>query len=202
MAEPALPMPTRRDRQRAETRERLFRSACAEIDRVGLSDAQIPRIAAAAGVARATFYFHFPTKDDVLDELVGRLQNGLKDALAREVPGTVSLRDVIGQLLARILQNRAFVGNAHLMREVLAAIVRRAQDETLPADPGLSAALAPHFQAAAERGEIRLSIDPERLSAILLASMFGLLLGRHPSDEELEASLDLLADLFLRGLAV
>ena len=54
---------------------------------------------------------------------------------------------------------------------------------------------------AAERGEIRLSIDPERLSAILLASMFGLLLGRHPSDEDLEESLGLLADLFLRGLA-
>lgn len=201
MAEPTLQMPTQRDRQRAETRERLFLAACAEIDRVGLTEAQIPRIAAAAGVARATFYFHFPAKDDVLDELMGRLQGGLLDAMGQIVPGETSLRDVIDQLLGHILLHRAFVGDSHLMREVLAAFVRRAQDESLPPDPGLPAALAPHFRAAAERGEIRLSIDPERLSAILLASMFGLLLGRHPRDEELEESLGLLADLFLRGLA-
>lgn len=201
MSEAALQMPTRRDRQRAETRERLFLAACAEIDRVGLSEAQIPRIAKAAGVARATFYFHFPTKDDVLDELIGRLQNGLCDSLAEMDPRAQPLRAVIGRLLERILQQRAFVGDSNLMREVLAAMVRRARDEKLPADPGLPAALAPHFRAAAGRGEIGLAIDPERLSAMLLASMFGVLLGRHPDEDELEDSLRLLVELFLRGLA-
>jgi len=201
MSEAAVEMPTRRDRQRAETHERLFLAACAEIDRVGLSEAQIPRIAKAAGVARATFYFHFPTKDDVLDELMGRLQAGLRDAVAAMDPHAQSLRAVIGRLLERILQQRAFVGDSNLMREVLAAMVRRARDERLLAEPGLPAALAPHFRAAAGRGEIGLAIDPERLSAMLLASMFGVLLGRHPNEDELEESLGLLVELFLRGLA-
>ena len=112
--------PTRRERQRVETRERLFRAACAEIDRVGLAEAQIPRIAKNAGVARATFYFHFPAKEMVLDELVERLQAGLTDSLAEiEVDGQ-PLHAVIGQLLDRILLHRAFVGDSNLMREVLA----------------------------------------------------------------------------------
>lgn len=205
MAEPALTIPSqpsRRDRQRAETRERLFLAACAEIDRAGLADAEIPRIARAAGVARATFYFHFPSKDDVLIELVSRLQSGLSDSLARIEPGAQPLRDVIGQLLERILLHRAFVGESNLMREVLAFHVRQAQDVDPDTTPGLLAALTPHFEAAARRGEIGTPIEPERLSGILLASMFGLLLGANrATDEELAQGLTLLADIFLRGLA-
>ncbi len=202
MAETALQMPTRRDRQRVETRERLFLAACAEIDRVGLGEAQIPRIARAAGVARATFYFHFPTKEDVLEELVQRLQGGLTDSLAEIEPDAQPLREVIDKLLERILLHRAYVGESNLMREVLALHVRRAQDSEPHEERGLPEALAPHFEAAARRGEIRTPIEPERLSAILLASMFGLLLGgQRAEDADLEEGLGVLADVFLRGLA-
>lgn len=202
MAQPAVQIPSRRDRQRAETRERLFLAGCAEIDRVGLANAEIPRIAEAAGVARATFYFHFPSKEDVLAELVTRLQSGLSDSLSQIRPGEKPLQDVIGQLLERILQHRAYVGESNLMREVLALHVRRAQDAEPHATPGLPEALAPHFEAAARKGEIRTPIAPDRLSAILLASMFGLLLGANGASEaDLEEGLAVLADVFLRGLA-
>jgi len=200
--ETTLQMPTRRERQRVETRERLFQAACVEIDRVGLAEAEIPRIAQAAGVARATFYFHFPSKEDVLGELVARLQQGLTDSLAQIEPTDQPLRDVIGQLLERILLHRAYVGESNLMREVLALHVRRAQNAEAHQAPGLPEALAPHFEAAARRGEIKTPIEPERLSAILLASMFGLLLGgQSAADADLEEGLAVLADVFLRGLA-
>ena len=202
MAEAAVQMPTRRERQRAETRERLFRAACAEIDRVGLAEAQIPRIAAEAGVARATFYFHFPTKEDVLEELVARLQNGLTDSLASVEPAGRPLREVIDQLVDRILLHRHYVGESNLMREVLALHVRRAQDDDAPSEPGLAEALAPHFAAAAARGEIQSPIEPERVSAIFLASMFGLLLGGQRAEEaDLKEGLAVLSDIFLRGLS-
>ncbi len=202
MAETALQMPTRRERQRAETRERLFLAACAEIDRVGLAEAQIPRIASAAGVARATFYFHFPAKEDVLEELVRRLQDGLMDSLADIDPAAQPLREVIDQLIARILLHRLYVGESNLMREVLALHVRRAQNDEPHDEPGLPEALAPHFAAAARRGEIRTPIEAERLSAIFLASMFGLLLGGQRAEEaDLQEGLRVLADVFLRGLA-
>src|ERR1700747_1676263 len=59
----------RRDKQREDTRNRLFEAALAEFRRVGFANAQIDDIVRAAGVARGTFYFHFPTKEHVLVEL-------------------------------------------------------------------------------------------------------------------------------------
>src|SRR5215470_11560344 len=70
-----------RTRQRLETRDRIFEVALAEFRRVGVSAAEIERIVKAAGVARGTFYLHFPTKDHVLIELQRRRQSALAERL-------------------------------------------------------------------------------------------------------------------------
>jgi AcrR family transcriptional regulator len=56
----------RRDLQRLATHKRLFEAAIGEFQRVGFAKAQAAQIAANAGVAHGTFFFHFPTKDHVL----------------------------------------------------------------------------------------------------------------------------------------
>ena len=58
-----------RDAQRQQTRERVYAAALAEFKRTGMAAADVADIAAAAGVARGTFYFHYPTKEHVLAEL-------------------------------------------------------------------------------------------------------------------------------------
>src|ERR1700753_2853657 len=69
IAERRVPVGGVREVRRLETRARLFDAALAEIGRCGLADADVSSIANAAGVARGTFYFHFPTKEHVLVEL-------------------------------------------------------------------------------------------------------------------------------------
>ncbi|OBA78300.1 TetR family transcriptional regulator [Mycobacterium sp. 1164966.3] len=68
-AQSASPVVRARDAQRLQTRARVFEAALAEIGRSGLASADVAAIAAAAGVSRGTFYFHFPTKEHVLVEL-------------------------------------------------------------------------------------------------------------------------------------
>jgi AcrR family transcriptional regulator len=58
-----------RDAQRQQTRQRVYAAALAEFKRTGMAAADVADIASAAGVARGTFYFHFPTKEHVLAEL-------------------------------------------------------------------------------------------------------------------------------------
>src|ERR1700731_4130529 len=64
-----MPILATREAQRLQTRARLFDAAVAEIDRCGFARTDVAKIAAAVGVARGTFYFHFPTKEHVLVEL-------------------------------------------------------------------------------------------------------------------------------------
>ena len=57
---------SQRDRQREETRRRIYLAALDVFRRTGVAPAHIDDIAGAAGVSRASFYFHFPTKEHVL----------------------------------------------------------------------------------------------------------------------------------------
>ena len=95
-----------RTRHRLKTRDRVFAAALAEFRRVGVASAQIEDIVKTAGVARGTFYLHFPTKDHVLMELLRRKQNGIVDSKfperlldPRPVEASKSLPD--GRIVAR-----------------------------------------------------------------------------------------------------
>ena len=61
--------PSARETRRRETRERILGAAITEFKRAGMAGADVNVIAAAAGVAHGTFFFHFPSKEHVLFEL-------------------------------------------------------------------------------------------------------------------------------------
>src|SRR5690348_11354053 len=66
---PAAVQLDRREVQRLATREKLLAVCVEEFRRVGFAETDVSTIVERAGVSRGTFYFHFPTKDDVLAEL-------------------------------------------------------------------------------------------------------------------------------------
>src|SRR3990172_11836889 len=73
--------PSRRERQRLETRNRIYEAAIAEFRRAGFQRAQVETIVERAGVARGTFYFHFPTKEHVLLEMQRRTEAEIVERL-------------------------------------------------------------------------------------------------------------------------
>jgi AcrR family transcriptional regulator len=148
-AETATPTLSSRDVQRLETRARLFDAAVAEISRSGLAGADVSTIASAVGVARGTFYFHFPTKEHVVVEveraeeakIVGRLGARQSDPtdllsllslLVREVLaaerrlGPVFFRDMLGLHFSstRPIEDEL---NEHPLAEFVVAAIAKAQ---------------------------------------------------------------------------
>ena len=138
-----------REVRRLETRARLFDAAVAEMSRSGLAGADVSTIATAVGVARGTFYFHFPTKEHVMVELeraeealiVAELDNGqtapddltsMLSRLMRHVRaaeqrlGPVVFRDMLGLHFssARPVEEEL---SEHPLAEFLVSAIRKAQ---------------------------------------------------------------------------
>jgi AcrR family transcriptional regulator len=82
------------------TRERLLGAAVGEFRRVGVGKSDVRLIAADAGVAPATFYFHFPTKEHVLIELERREEERMAAELTRFVAQDPALPDVLTKVVA------------------------------------------------------------------------------------------------------
>src|ERR1700757_1549943 len=113
---------TGRESQRLETRQRVFEAAVREFGRTGMADADIGAIVNAAGVARGTFYFHFPSKEHALAELTRREEarigeelvsalrrkHDLKSALATVITGIVAEEKRLGHILFRDVLNLYF----------------------------------------------------------------------------------------------
>ncbi|HEX5480142.1 MAG TPA: TetR family transcriptional regulator, partial [Dehalococcoidia bacterium] len=67
---PRAPAPRRQGERRATTRARLIEAALDVFALAGYEHAGVDDIAAAAGVSKGAFYFHFTTKQDILLELL------------------------------------------------------------------------------------------------------------------------------------
>jgi AcrR family transcriptional regulator len=148
VAQAAAPVMRARDAQRLQTRARVFEAALAEIGQSGLAGADVATIAAAAGVSRGTFYFHFPTKEHVLAELerteelkiVAKLDTPTQDAdlmsvlklLVRQVVaaerrlGPVVFRDMLGLHFSPARPVEDELGK-HPLAEFVIGVIGRAQ---------------------------------------------------------------------------
>jgi AcrR family transcriptional regulator len=174
-AEPAPQVVGVREAQRLQTRARVFDAAIAEFGRSGLAGADVAAIAATAGVARGTFYFHFPTKEHVLVELeraeeakivaaLGTRANASKDLLSlfRElVRGVLAAEERLGPVVFRDMLGLHFSPSRPVEHEL----------ENHPLAGFLIAAIA-DAQAA---GRVSREADPGELGVIILTGLFALL---------------------------
>src|SRR5260221_3919559 len=180
---------SRRDQQREESRNRLFDAALAEFRRVGFDDSQIDDIVRVAGVARGTFYFHFPTKEHVLVEFQRRGQERIVERLSALRRRPLAVKSFLQHLIDAVIAEAVSSGQPSLQRELFALFARQPM-ALASQDYPLQEAVTQFFSEAPDRGEVRGDLMPSELMMIFMTSMFGVLLSQpQPLGPEMRPSL-------------
>lgn len=161
---------TTRDRQRAATRQRLYEAALDIFRRDGFRDARVDDISLVAGVSRTAFYFHFPTKEDVLSELMRRTQQPITDAVSA-LPPDASLELVLGTVAEWM--SRVWENERALIVDTMAVGLRAEPSQALT--NGLRFQLAARFAAASQAGLLAITQRPEQLAELYLVTCRSLL---------------------------
>ena len=197
---PASPVVGVREAQRLQTRARVFDAAVAEFGRSGLAGADVAAIATAAGVARGTFYFHFPTKEHVLVELERAEEAKIVAKLDAEFNGAQDLTSVLRLLVRHVLAAEQRLGPV-VFRDMLGlhfSATRPVEDE-LSEHPlaGLVIAVIAEAQAA---GRVSGNADAAEFGVIFLIGLYALLATTAAASEARAALLDRYVRTIVSGM--
>ncbi|HEX4002608.1 MAG TPA: TetR/AcrR family transcriptional regulator [Candidatus Acidoferrales bacterium] len=191
----------RRERRRAEIRERLFRAALRLFAERGYLETTVEDITEAADVGKGTFFNYFPTKDHVLATFGAERIATIEDALeeAKKGPVAPALRRMAVDLAGMWAEGPG------LLRAIYAAHafcppVRAELHKRLIVGRRLIAEI---FALGQERGEIRRDIAPAELARLTQLVLFGVTLAwaMNP-DSTLRATEGQVWDLFVPNLLV
>ena len=159
---PAGPHPGRRERKKAEVRQRICDAATALFLRHGFDQVSVSQIAEAADVARPTVFAHFPRKEDLFFDRYPELAGQLTRAVRERPAGTSAvsaLRDTLAAAAQKgqapygmqadmipwwqtVAASRALQARARELADQLATDLAQAMAATGTAEPELAAALA------------------------------------------------------------
>ena len=199
-SEAASQVVSAREAQRLQTRARLFEAAVAEIDRSGLAGTDVAAIAAAVGVSRVTFYFHFPTKEHVLVELERAEEAKIVAKLADEASKPGDLMTVLTLLVREVLAAEQRLGPV-VFRDMLGlhfSATRPVEDE-LGQHP-LAEFVIAAITAAQAAGRASRDADPGELGVIFLTGLFALLATRVAASWERSPLLDRYVRTVVQGM--
>jgi AcrR family transcriptional regulator len=189
-----------REAQRLQTRARLFEAAVAEIDRSGLAGTDVAAIAAAVGVSRGTFYFHFPTKEHVLIELERAEEAKIVAKLADEASKPGDLMTVLTLLVREVLAAEQRLGPV-VFRDMLGlhfSAARPIEDEL--GEHPLAEFVIAAIAAAQAAGRASRDPDPGELGVIFLTGLFALLATRVAASWERSPLLDRYVRTVVQGM--
>ena len=172
--------PNGREVQRQETRQRVYTAAVAEFRRVGLAAADVTVIAREAGVARGTFYFHFPTKEHILAELERHEEARLAAQLEKFLARPHDLAGALAETVRLMAQMERRVGQV-LFREMLALHFSPSRPELLPgtdewAAYPLMTMVVREIGLARDRGEAYPEADPLRTAQFFMLGLYAVLI--------------------------
>lgn len=188
---------TSRDKQREESRERLFHASIEIFRRDGFRAARVDDITLVAGLSRTSFYFHFPTKEDVLLELNRRLEEPVVRRLS-ELDGRPLeqfIEEITSTLAAQWRDYRALAIDAVTVALRIEAERHREENAV-----SLRVELVKCFSAWMAAGQIPNRHPAELLADTYLYNCFAALTAWGAGDGDLKAVLRSAGALFLNGV--
>jgi TetR/AcrR family transcriptional regulator, repressor for uid operon len=198
--------PNGREAKRLETRQRVYAAAVAEFRRAGLAAADVSVIAREAGVARGTFYFHFPTKEHVLAELERDEEARLAAQLEKFLARPHKLDGALTETVRLMTQMERRVGKP-LFREMLALHFSPTRPEVLPGTDQWAAypmmtLVVRSIELARERGETYPEADALRTTQFFMLGLYAVLITSHDHSRAARAEiLDNFVATVLRSVA-
>jgi AcrR family transcriptional regulator len=182
---------SRRERRKAETREKLFRVAMRLFAERGFFQTTTEDITAAADVGQGTFFNYFPSKQHILTALSGKQIEKVAAARREAEDADRPIRDVLYGLMHAIAKEPG--RSQPLTRSLITAFtsndeVRDLTRETMAYGRGVVAQI---IAAGQKRREIRKDRDASALAMAFQRSVLGTLLlwAMQPKDD-LDAWLD------------
>ena len=193
------PRAGRRERRRAEIRDRLFRAALKLFAERGFLETTVEDITEAADVGKGTFFNYFPTKEHVLATLGAERLAVIQRAHDQSKKGPVLpiLKDLATDLAGQSAESAALlraIYAAHASCEPVRAELRK----RLLAGRRL---LAEIFERAQKSGEVRRDESPEELARLTQILLLGVILAwaLNP-DSSLRKTAEQVWDLFFANL--
>lgn len=156
--------PTRRERRKEETKERIFQAALSLFTERGFAATTVEEICTRADVAKGTFFNHFPRKEATLGYLAERWLTEAEQRAAAILAGSGAAWE---KLLTMFTE---FAGFYERERGLAGALVQEwtrqlyAGDEVWMRWQDLGARIVRELQ---EHGEVRADVDPRRANSLL-----------------------------------
>jgi AcrR family transcriptional regulator len=168
----ALPRAGRRERRRAEIRDRLFRAALQLFAERGFLETTVEDITEAADVGKGTFFNYFPTKEHVLATFGAERIAAVERALerARKEPVLLVLKDLATDLAGQAKESPALL-RAIYAAHASCAPVRAELQKRLHTGRRLMAEILTLGQ---ERGEIRRDLSAAELARLTQLVLLGI----------------------------
>jgi len=159
--------PNRRERRRAETRERIIRAALDLFSERGVMATTVEDITNAADVGKGTFFNYFPSKEDILAHLCQLQMGKIKEFIAKSIGSSQSMDRLLYELAVMLVDE--FGRSPALLQSILSSLfssesARQSMAEDFVEDRKVLAELMAARQAC---GELR-----DDFSAIDLALQF------------------------------
>lgn len=184
--------------------DRLLEISASLFREHGYASTTMRDIAQAAGMKAGSLYYHFQSKDEILDHVLERgiaeATRGFSAALAAvpaDAPFAEKLRAVVTAHLRTVVEFGTYtVASRQLLRQVPEALRERHLEMRRDYD----AMWRKLLEEAAARGEIRPSVDHGIVRLFLLGSLNWSSEWADPRRKTIEELGKIAADLFLNGL--